>query len=683
MKKADLLQTINGMIEDAVVYSGEFMELQEENLDYYLGNPFGDEVEGQSAMVSTDTADVVEADMPSHARVFLGPGDILKFEPLSQRPDDQKEAEEKTAYINWIVRGQPSSFKTLIDWIKSAEIQSIGIVHFYPKHEKKAEEITYNGLSIDEIAQFKIDLAKEKNVTAVKITSKESVDDERYNITFKVTRKKVKHCIDNIPIENFLITRNCATKEEADIIGHISYPRRGELIAQGYDKKLIKELPSQGQSKTDRMTQIRYQDQGGGTDLTSREMNERLEVYNLYPLLDYDGDGTLTRRRILKCGEEILDDESYGIAPYAVMSTITMPHSVIGRSRVEITKPTQFVKSYLYRGVLNNTYKVNNPRWAVNDTQGGVNLDDFLTERLDGVIRCGGDPGAQIMPIITPYIGDQALQVIQYIDSARAQTTGSLMASQGLEIDNLHKETATRFQGVADASVAKVELVARVIAETGFRDLYEGLAWQVRHFQDDESEIMVLGNPMTVNPSSWKYEHCAYSQVGLGAGDSDQVKQDMASLVQMLEQLRQAGLPIVDSKKIYNGVAKIVKAMGISRVSDFINDPEQPQEVLLALVEQQKQMILQLQQGMQEMSAQANSDTIKAQTQIAVENNRAQLALQQIGVEAETDMRKFLMDQATKQEQFNREMLLKLTELDMKFNTAQQDDIPGTLERSQ
>lgn len=682
MKKADLLDTINGMISDAVVYNGDFMDQNEEALDYYLGNPFGDEVDGQSKAVSTDVADVVEADMPSLARVFLGAGDILKFEPLSQKPDDTQEAEEKTAYINWIVRGQPNSFKTLIDWIKAAEIQKYAIVHFYAKEERKAEEVTYKGLSEDEIAQFKIDLAAEKNVSSVKIVSKEE-DGDRLNITFKVTRTKRKHVIDNIPIENFLITRNCATKEEADIIGHISYPRRGELVAQGYDKELIKKLPAQGQSSEDRMREIRFEGQGGYYELSSKEMNQRLEIYNLYPLLDYDGDGTLTRRYVRKCGEEILDDEEYGIAPYAVMSTITMPHTIIGRSRAEIAMPTQLIKSNLYRGVLNNTYKVNNPRWAVNDTQNGVNLDDFLTERLDGIVRCGGDPGTQVMPIMTPYIGDKALQVIQYVDAARAQSTGSLMASQGLEIDSLNKETATRFQGTYDASVAKVELVARVISETGFRDLYEGLAWQVKHYQDEETEIMVLGKPLTVNPSSWKYEHCAYSQVGLGAGDSEQIKQDMGSLVMMLEQLRQTGLPIVDSKKIYNAVAKIVKAMGISRVSDFINDPEQPQEVLLALVEQQKQVIQQLQAGMQEMSAQASTDAIKAQTQIAVENNRAQLATQQDAVKTEADFRKFLLDQAAKQEQFNREMLKALTEMDMKYNGNPVDDIPGTLERSQ
>lgn len=680
MKKTDLLDTLNAMLSDAVTYNGDFMDQNEELLSYYLGEPFGDEVEDQSKAVSTDVADVVEADMPSLARVFLGPGDILKFEPLSTRPDDKQEAEEKTAYINWIVRGQPSSFKTLIDWIKAAEIQKYAIVHFYPEEVKVSDEVVHKGLSLEDIVQLKADLAKEKGVSAVKIISKEE-DGDRYDITFKVTRTKRKHTIANVPIENFLITRNCATKEEADIIGHITYPRRGELIAQGYDKELIKRLPAQNQSSEDRMAEIRMGLQGGYSELTSKEMNQRLEVYNLYPLLDYDGDGTLTRRRIIKCGEEILEDESYGIAPYAVMSTITMPHSVIGRSRAEITKQTQFIKSYLYRGILNNAYKVNNPRWAVDSSSSGVNLDDFLTERLDGIVRCQGSPYEKVMPIQTPYIGDKALQVIQYVDNARAQTTGSLMASQGLEIDSLHKETATRFQGTADASMAKVELVARVIAETGFRDLYEGLAWQVKHFQDDATEVMVLGKPMAVNPASWKYEHCAYSQVGLGAGDSDQVKQDMSALISLLTMLQQSGSPIVDSKKIYNATAKIVKAMGLSRVSDFVNDPEQPQEVLLALVEQQKQVIQQLQQGMQEMGAKANSDSIKAQTQIAVENNRAQIEMEQITAKTELDFRKFLLDQAAKQEQFNREMMVKLTEMDMKFNTPQQDDIPGTYER--
>jgi hypothetical protein len=613
--------------------------------------------------------------------VFLGSGDILVFEPTSASEQDKKEAEDKTAYINWLVRGQPNSFKIIIDWIKEAEIQKCSVVTFYYDEQKAVEEIKYKGLSEDEIAQLKSDIEDDKKVTSVKIDSKES-EDGRYNITFKVTRTKGKHVIENVPIENFILSKNAKSKEDADIVGHMTYPRRGELISQGYDKKTVNLLPASGQSPDDRMAELRYSNANGDfSELTARDMNARVEVAILYPLLDYDEDGTLQRRFVKKCGTEILEDEPYGIAPYAIMSTITMPHSAIGRSRAEIVKPTQYIKSYVYRGMMNNAYAVNNPRWGVDADN--VNMDDFLTERVDGIVRTTGNPANSLLPIVTPYIGDKALQVIQYIDHARAQSTGSLMASQGLQADQLHKETATRFEGVQDASIAKVELVARVIAETGFRELYEGLAWQVKHFQNDEAEIFVLGKPIKINPSDWRYEHCAASAVGLGAGDQEMIMQNMSGLIMLLQQYQQQGLPLVDSKKLYNATAKVIKAMGFKNVGDFINDPEQPAEVLMAQNEQMAQMLGMAQGQIQQLQNEVATNQMKAQAQIAIENNRAQIKMQQTEMETDIDWRKFLVDQAAKQQQFQQQMLLKLTELDMKINTPQQDDIPGTLENTQ
>ena len=50
-------------------------------------------------------------------------------------------------------------------------------------------------------------------------------------------------------------------------------------------------------------------------------------------------------RHILKSGEVILENESFPIHPYAGMSAIAMPHKAIGRSRAELAKQSQRIKS--------------------------------------------------------------------------------------------------------------------------------------------------------------------------------------------------------------------------------------------------------------------------------------------------------------------------------------------------
>ena len=90
-----LLQLRQEAIDDAVHREVQDKEL----LEYYFGEPFGDEVEGQSSVVSTDVSDVVESDMPSYVRVFLGGNELLKFTPNTESEKDVQEAEEKTRYV--------------------------------------------------------------------------------------------------------------------------------------------------------------------------------------------------------------------------------------------------------------------------------------------------------------------------------------------------------------------------------------------------------------------------------------------------------------------------------------------------------------------------------------------------------------------------------------------------------
>lgn len=676
MTKAELVGFIDAALKNSVRTDGEWIRDNADLLDYYLGEPLGDEEEGRSQVVSTDVQDLVEADMPSLARVFLGSQDILEFQANSGDPQAIQEAEEKTKYINWLVRGQRDSFRTIHGWIKASEIHKVGAVHFCVDEQKKTDEREYKGLSGDELALLMQSIEAEKGVSKVDVVS-QSADGDLFDVKLRVTSTSQKYKIENIPVENLHISKDATCKDDAEIIGHVSITTRGALVAMGYSKETVEKLDNAGYDSEGRLiadkrlpgSSTRSDADGGSW------ASEKVLIENLYPLVDFDGDGVAERRRVVKSGQTILKNESFGIVPYAFLSAVLMPNALVGRSRAELAKPTQYVKTHLTRQILDNIYQVNRPRTVINDSaQGGVELDDLLTHRLDGIVRVDGPVVGNILPLETPYIGDKALMVVQYVDSMRAQTTGSLMASQGLSVDALHKETATRFEGVNDQSQAKIELVARVMAETGFRELYEGLAWLVMHYQDDEAEFAVLGKPMTANPSAWRYEQYCASQVGLAAGDSEQMMASIAGIIAKQEQLMSAGSPLVDHKKLYNSYSKLTKLAGIAKVGDYFNDPEVPQEVLMAQVQQLSQQLQMIQSQLQDPAlvraqAQAEVDKARAQNQLQLEENRQQ-----------GDMTKFMLEQAAKQDQFQKDMLFRLTELDLKYNGNPVNDIPGTLE---
>ena len=606
MKDRELLAIVNAAKDGAVKNQGEFMRQNEDFLKRYLGDAYGDEMEGQSQVVSNDSADVVESDMPALVRIFLGSNDIMYFEPVSPNQRETKEAEQKTQYINWLIRHQRNSFKVIHDWIKDTEIQKIGVLKYEYIEEDKSEEIEYDGLDDIELALIVNDVGADAIIG-------QDHDEDGHYIKFRVERTEKKTEIRGIPGEDFIISRNAKNKDDAEIVGDRSFLTRGELIAQGYEESIVRSLPSRDYEDKSNLPAIRFRDEGG--EKVSSDVfgwaTEEIEVYDLYVLVDFDGDGITERRRIILAGNRILDNEHFGHVPYAINSAILMPHQAIGRSRVEVTMQTQRIKTVLYRQILDNIYRVNGARVVVNDEM--TNIDDLLVQRPNGIIRTTGEPHSAVAQLETPYIGDKALQVVQYVDSVRAQTTGAMMANQGLEADNLYKETATRFEGVEAAAAAKVELVARVIAETGMRDLFEGLVWLTSRYNNDKKEILVTGKPIDITPRMWRHESHLVSNVGLAAGDNEQVLQNMGALLSIQNQLKMTGSVLVDEKKTYNVLTKTIQAMGLHKTEAFFNDPEQPDQLLLAQNEKLMGMVEQLQQQAAQNPF-TEPELIKAQT---------------------------------------------------------------------
>ncbi len=472
MKDAELLTVLRAQISNTVRASDDFLKINRALFDSYEQQPYGTELEGRSQVIASDHYDMVEADMPALARIFLGSNKILHFKPFGE--NDAEEARQKTEYAHYLIRGQRDSFKILHDWMKEPGFSKCSVVKFYSAESEKAEYVSYKGISEDELALITSDLKAIDKVDRVEIDAQDENEGGSYNVKFRVIKKEKKITIANVPVESFIITRGATSKDSATLVGDVCVKRKGELIAEGYGKDLVKKLPAKGLTKTE-MQQRRLDEQGGYDAQTGEHWtNDEVEIEYLYPLVDHDDDGIPERRMVVKCGEQILDNEPYGMVPYAILSQILMPHTIIGKSRGEQAQKIQLQKTAIERGIMDNVYAVNRPRLAIDDSAGSidggrVDLDDLMTHQIDGIIRVDGIPGEAIFPLTTPYIGDSALQIVQYIDAKKGVTLGNNSAIQGLSADQFYRGTATRFEGVQDMGQAKIELVARVYAETGFR----------------------------------------------------------------------------------------------------------------------------------------------------------------------------------------------------------------------
>lgn len=669
MSNSELLAVLKSQLGDTTKFADD--KLQTVNLDLfkrYNMEPYGNEIPGRSQVQSSDVFDTVESDMPPLTRIFQGANRVMEFrasENATQQEVD--EALQKTHYADFLIRQQRDSYKALNGWMKAAGYTKASIMWFYPEEIEKPEYVKYEGLTDVELQQILDSLESRNKVDRVEIESQDE-NEGKFDVRFKVVKKTKKISFSHIPSETFVITRGSADKDSATIVGHVGRKTKGELIAEGHDKEFVKKLPVAGEDNN-KTKHERFKDQGGFDFETGYHWtNDKVEVQTLYPLVDYDEDGIPERRYILKIGEEIVENEPFGIVPYALLSQILMPHAAIGKSRGEQAARYQEEKTAVRRGMMDNFYEVQYPRVAIDDSDGKidggkVDLDDLLTHEFKGVVRTDGPPGEALMPLSTEYIGGEALTVIQYLDTARSQALGVQLANQGLDQDQLYKETATRFEGVEEANFAKIELVARSFSETGFRELYEGVIWLAQHYQDDPTEIRVLGEPLTVNPAEWQFEHYCFSQVGLGAGDSAEMIGNLGGVLQILEQLISRGSILADDQKIYNVLDDMLGIMGKPDATRYFNNPDVPKGTLFAQVQILQQMVQQ-QQAQIQQNPLAEAELIKAQAKL-VEAQR----------KGTVEMRKFILDMAQKDRHFAAELAFDLTKLEVESG----QNVPGAL----
>jgi hypothetical protein len=314
-------------------------------------------------------------------------------------------------------------------------------------------------------------------------------------------------------------------------------------------------------------------------------------------------------------------------------------------------------------------------RYIVDDK--AVNLNDLLTVRKTGVIR-SKNPTASVMNEPVIYQGDKTLQVIQYMDSKHSQSTGQMQTNQALTSDQLNQETATRFDGVKEAGLAKIELVSRNIAELAYKPLYEGIAWMARHFQDSEIEAYLFGREIAFNPSSWKFDHRVIAKVGTGAGDNDKTLSALSAVLASQQAEIEAGSGLADSKKKYNTYKEIVRSSDLHGVENYYNDPSKPEELLQSQNEQLTQAVQQLQMQLQSQENQlTEAQKIDAQAKLLIAQSKKQEADQkdQIKVaEMRQDMQQFMLKLRQDGQQFDQDMLKDLTELELKYG----QDVPGS-----
>jgi hypothetical protein len=576
---------IKGIIENEIDNSigyidSETVEDRKKALEYYLRQPYGNEVEGRSSIVTGEVAEAIDGALPQLVRTFTTTEDIVYFEPRG--PQDEETAKQATDYCNWAFYRENDGMLILHNWFKDALLQKVGVVKSYWDDKTSVTKEEYKNLSEDELAYLLSD--QSLKVVRQKIEYDEMPDMmggmvqiPRYNVKVQRIEKSGQVKIENVPPEEFLISKSAKTIQDATFVAHRRLMTRSELIAMGYDQKIVDELPTYNDLEFTPERIARFPNGEQPDQNTSLDFSmETLEVYECYIRIDEDDDGIAELHRIIYCGSEILEDEEIDYVPFHSICPIPIPHKFFGQSLADRTMDIQLQKSTITRQSLDNLYLTNNARVGV--VEGQVNIDDVLNATVGGVVRMKN--ANALVPLVVQSTFGQAMPMLEYLDQVQAKRTGVSDAQAGLDPDILNNVTATAVAAMMKSNSGKLELIARIFAETGVKSLFQGILYLLCKYQDKPKIVRMRGKYVEFDPRTWANQYDVSVNVGLGSGDRDQKLAMLQMVLSKQEQIIQQygpSNPLVSIGQYRNTLAKFIESAGFKDANEFMNEitPEQ------------------------------------------------------------------------------------------------------------
>lgn len=620
-------------VEGAVGYIDDELSADRiKALEYYLGEKFGNEEEGRSQVVSRDVADTVDHIMPSLMRIF-STTNYVKYAPRTQ--NDVEAAAQATDLANYVIE-RAGGFRLLACWMKDALLFKLGVLRPYYDEKTTVVEEIHNGLSAEEYEfllsdDVEVVEAVERGVMAEDGVTPVAV----YDVT--VNRKTVKGeiKIDAIPPEEFLIESRAKSVEDARFVAHRTEVTASDLVAMGYDKDEVDDVISELPEAETEEESVRFEQIHGGAEDNAPDPTMRKVIYvEAFLKIDADGDGIAETRRICAVGPDcvILKNEVAEEPNFALLTPILMPHRAIGQSVAEKQFDVQLTKSTLQRQTLDNIYQVNNSRVTVVD--GAVNLDDLMTNRPGGIVRQRA-PG-QVAPLSVQPIGSEAMAMLRYMDEVKEARSGVSRAAMGLNADALQSTTASAVNATVQGAQQQIEMIARVFAETGFRDLFKYILALIVKHQDEPMTVRLRDKFVEIDPRGWSADMDVTINVGLGTGQTQEKMSYLQAIAAKQEQILQTlgvGNPLATPAQYAETLRRMVDLAGFKDTESFFGSPE----AVAGYLQQQAQQPQQ--QGPDpKVMAEIETARMKAQAEIELAREKAMADIQLAREKAAAEM---------------------------------------------
>jgi hypothetical protein len=570
MSEEDILKALEDNISTGVGYFDTKLSTERETvLKYYHGALPLPNHAGNSKYVSMDVYDTVESAKAQILEVFSAGQNIVEFTPNG--PEDVELAKQASAYTDYVVFQQNDGYGIFSDIIQDGLLARVGVAKVYWEDliEESDEEVDVE--SEDDL----VVLLSDDNVELNDLEIDPETQTAKATLTRKVDKSQVR--IEPIAPEEFLISPRAIDIPSALFSAHRAQKTQGELIAEGFDPKIVKKLKKDDTwtwdtEKQARLNQLSFD--RSSSEIEYAESARPITVHECYIMLDVDKTGKPKLWKVIKADKIILDMEQVDKVPFIPFVPLPIPHSFFGQNYAKLCIPIQNARTVLMRGVLDHTVRTNNPRTIV--VKGGlVNPREMLDNRIGGLVNVTR-PDA-ISPEQQAPLNPFVFETIKLLDEDKEDATGVSKLSQGLNKDAVSKQnSASMIENLVSLSMVRQKIIARNFANKFIVPLYLEVYRLVLMHEKKSKIVEVAGKYVPMDPTKWEERTDARVALKLGYGEQEKEANETLGLHTLFSQ-DPSVLPMYDMQKRRNLLTKYLNQKGCKNVDDYLLKPEEVQ----------------------------------------------------------------------------------------------------------
>ncbi len=650
-------------------------------LDYYKGDMSGDmpAPANRSKAISTDVSDAIETVLPDLMDIFTGGEDVATFQPTSPRDEDA--AKQETDYLNHVIMVENEGFRLFYTLIKDALLIKTGVVKWWWEASEYEDE-PYVGVPADQFAVFQQALREDGPLEVRGL--KQRTDDATGQpvVDFTLCRHDGRARVAAFPPNDFSVARDTVDLKSTTYCAARSRPRAQELIAQGYPRDKVDRLPMYGAPSWKDQAELARDTAGEQSNMTAGTSGDlRIVEIVEHNLRFVNDDGEPEIWRLVTGDEEslLLLCEKVDRIQFSAITPYPVAHRFYGRSLADLLLEIQRIKTALTRMLLDSGYFALNQRNYVDMTKTNeFTITDLLRNEPGAPIRGAGE-GA-VTPLQSAGLSFEPTEVMEFFSTVAEGRTGIVRNAQGLNPDTLHA-TATGALALMSNSQKRVRMIARIFAETGFKDLFLGVHALIRTHPQQPKEVRLNGQWAQIDPTLWGERNDMTIEIGIGSGGQQHEMQAFTTALPVMQSIiqMQGGLqgPLITMQNAYAFLKRgFQRGLGIKGVDAVLTDPsttqqpegaQQPPPPDPKMVEAQGK--LQLAQQEQQSDQQMQGQRLQMEQSTAQQKAQTDLQIAQAKLAQDAQIEKYKADQnlQLQREQMAMEAQLRREEMNLNY----------------